>query len=291
MPRYHSFICDSTRWEGFELRPGDVVVTTPPKAGTTWMQHCCLHLVHGGRPPAPLTEIAPWLDQSLEPVEQVHARLAAQQHQRVIKTHTPMDGLPWSDDVVYVGVGRDPRDVVLSMMDHAANFDRDRAAALRSAAGASEDPPPPIASDSVRTWLEEDSPPTRFGSTLRFTLHHLSTLWEARHHPNVHLFHYADMKRDLPVQLRRLAAAIGRPDADVDALTPHLTIEAMRARAEETAPNAASGVFRSPAQFFAQGRSGAWRDALPQEELDIYERRLVELCPDPKLRAWLHTTA
>ena len=30
---------DSSRWERFPLRAGDVVVTPPSKGGTTWMQH------------------------------------------------------------------------------------------------------------------------------------------------------------------------------------------------------------------------------------------------------------
>jgi aryl sulfotransferase len=287
MRRYRSFICDSSRWDGFALRPDDVIVTTPPKAGTTWMQHCCLQLIHGGPAPAPLSEIAPWLDQSLEPIEDVVARLDAQTHRRVIKTHTPMDGIPWSDEVTYIGVGRDPRDTVLSFMDHSTNFDRERAAELRSRAVA-DAPPTPIGFDSIRGWIEEDSPPERFGSTLRFTAHHLSELWARRDRPNVHLFHYADMRRDLAGELARLAAALG---VDASAIDPDaLSFESMKANAAEMAPNASSGIFLSSERFFAAGRTGAWRDAFSAEDLAAYDARIAELCPDEELRAWLHTT-
>ncbi|HYD09063.1 MAG TPA: sulfotransferase domain-containing protein [Acidimicrobiales bacterium] len=285
MKRYHSFICDSSRWEGFELRPGDVIVTTPPKAGTTWMQHCCLHLIHGGPPRAPLTEIAPWLDQSLERIDDVTARLDAQTHRRVIKTHTPMDGLPWSDDVTYIGVGRDPRDVALSYADHDANFDRQRAAELRVQAGAGE-APPPIMGKTLRDWIDIDAPPEHFGSTLRFTAHHLSTLWALRDRPNVHLFHYAAMKADLPGQLRRLADALGIP-GEIDHTA--LTLDAMRARARDTAPNARTGLFVSPERFFAEGRVGGWQDGMTSDDLAAYDARIAALCPEPELRAWLHT--
>lgn len=45
------------------------------------------------------------------PVEEVHALLDAQTHRRIIKTHTPLEGVPFVDEVHYVIVGRDPRDV------------------------------------------------------------------------------------------------------------------------------------------------------------------------------------
>ena len=38
MKRYWSVVYDSNRWDGFELRLGDIVVSTPPKCGTTWTQ-------------------------------------------------------------------------------------------------------------------------------------------------------------------------------------------------------------------------------------------------------------
>ena len=33
--RYRSLMHDNVRWEHFRLRRGDVVISTPPKAGTT----------------------------------------------------------------------------------------------------------------------------------------------------------------------------------------------------------------------------------------------------------------
>jgi aryl sulfotransferase len=36
--RYRTVMYDSARWEGFSFRPDDIVITTPPKCGTTWTQ-------------------------------------------------------------------------------------------------------------------------------------------------------------------------------------------------------------------------------------------------------------
>ena len=35
---YEHQVWDSDRWQGFEPRPDDILVCTPYKAGTTWMQ-------------------------------------------------------------------------------------------------------------------------------------------------------------------------------------------------------------------------------------------------------------
>jgi hypothetical protein len=39
--RYEATVYDSNRWDGFELRRGDIIISTPPKCGTTWAQMIC----------------------------------------------------------------------------------------------------------------------------------------------------------------------------------------------------------------------------------------------------------
>src|SRR3954454_2581690 len=133
--RYRSIVADSGRWDGFAFRAGDVVISTPPKCGTTWTQMLCALLIFDGpQLPAPLSEVSLWLDMSLRPLAEVTATFAAQTHRRFIKTHTPLDGLPLHPDVTYLVVGRDPRDVAISYEHHAANIDFDRVLELRAAA-------------------------------------------------------------------------------------------------------------------------------------------------------------
>src|SRR5580700_10944584 len=123
--RIHSYttpIYESDRWEGFDHRPGDILVCTPPKCGTTWTQMICALLVHQTPElPLPLTRLSRWVERVAQPIEEVEAELGAQTFRRVVKTHTPLDGLPYFTDVSYVICGRDPRDAFLSMLDHFDN--------------------------------------------------------------------------------------------------------------------------------------------------------------------------
>src|SRR3954463_12295734 len=142
--RYRSVVADSLRWDGFRFRDGDIVISTPPKCGTTWMQRLVALLVFDGPDlPAPISKVSPWLDMQLAPLDEGTALLEAQQHRRFIKTHTPLDGIPHDPRVRYVAVGRDPRDVAVSVRHHMANLNVERFMASRQGGGGARAPPQP----------------------------------------------------------------------------------------------------------------------------------------------------
>src|SRR5262249_46077702 len=138
--RYRDFITDSARWEGFAFRPGDIVISTPPKCGTTWTQMICALLIF--QTPTfnqSLDLISPWLDMLTRDIESVRADLDAQTHRRFIKSHPPYDGLPQHAAVTYIAVGRDPRDVFRSWDNHLANLNLEAMITARAEAVGLED--------------------------------------------------------------------------------------------------------------------------------------------------------
>src|SRR5579863_8841368 len=91
--RYFSHFLDSSRWSSIPLRPGDIIISTGPKSGTTWTQRIVSVLIHGEHLPGSLSEISPWIDlrASPVPIDALAARLAAQTFRRSLKAHLPFD--------------------------------------------------------------------------------------------------------------------------------------------------------------------------------------------------------
>ena len=107
---------DNGRWLGFRFRAGDIVISTPRKSGTTWMQMICALLIFQTPDlPDPLWRLSPWLDTPDVPPDHVDAQLAAQRHRRFIKTHTPLAGIPSDAGVTYVVMARHPADAFVSL--------------------------------------------------------------------------------------------------------------------------------------------------------------------------------
>ncbi|WP_433345244.1 sulfotransferase domain-containing protein [Micromonospora sp. CA-111912] len=282
---------DSGRWEGFPLREGDIVVSTPAKCGTTWTQTICALLIfQTSELPARLDDLTYWLDMLTRSRDDIFAFYEAQRHRRFIKTHTPFDGLPIHDGVTYVAVGRDPRDVAISWDAHSQNVAQEAFDAMLAASGnPAQEPagtaPAPAESAYNRFWAWLEDTNVQVG--LPSMLHHLSGFWAERERPNVLLLHYDDLKSDLEGQMRFLAGRLGIevPESRWPDLVRAATFDSMRGRAEALTPVAA--MWSDPKRFFNQGVSGQWRDLLDEDDLRRYEDRVAKLA-EPDLIDWLH---
>ena len=116
---YQSPSEDSGRWIGFRFRPGDIVISTPRKTGTTWVQMICALLIfQTPELPDSLWRLSPWLDNVGMPLSAQYGQLAEQQHRRFIKTHTPLDGIPLDPRVSYIVTARHPLDTFVSLCHH-----------------------------------------------------------------------------------------------------------------------------------------------------------------------------
>lgn len=283
---YVSYDEDSARWNAFAFRPGDVVISTRSKSGTTWMQMVCLSLVLGtAELPEPLPRMSPWLDHLVTPLAEVVGRLDEQPHRRVIKTHTPLDGLPWRDEVYYVVVARHPLDMAVSLYHQMANIDRVELARRVGKAAVRPRPQPALA-DWLARWIERDSDPRTDMDGLPGVLAHLNGAWQRRERRNLALVHYDALCADLEGEMSRLAAFLGvvADPGLVRQLAGAASFSAMRSQAARLVEG---GVLRSPEAFFRRGSSGAGREVLSADQYARYLTRAAELAP-ADLLSWLH---
>src|SRR3954465_2348509 len=157
MRRYHGFMAESARWERFQLRADDVIIPTPAKCGTTWTQQIVGMLLRDTLELPSIGTVSPWLDLQVRTEAEIFGLLEAQTDRRFIKTHTPLDGLPFIPSVTYIAVIRHPLDVALSDPDHGSNMLRARAEELREAAAGAYEPE-----------VERDTPPDDPADFLRW---------------------------------------------------------------------------------------------------------------------------
>lgn len=273
---------DTSRWDHVRLRPGDIIIGTWAKSGTTLTQQLIQELLSGADELA-MAGASPWVDcRFLMPLEVMEPLLEAQIGRRFMKTHAPFEAVPWSPEVKYVYIGRDPRDVIWSAYNHSASF-TDTAWEMINAA---EGPWPKWRKpqEDVRSWylhwIETDKA-ANF-QDLSFWDNILSW-WNERARPNVKLLHYANIIADRPATLRELAEflEIDLDPARLPVMAQRCSIEHMREAA------AAAGFFdavweKGPASFFNKGTNGRWRDVLSPKEAAMAEevaaRRLPHDC-------------
>lgn len=291
--RYDHMFFDSARWEKFEHRPGDILVCTSYKSGTTWTQMICALLVHQTRDlPAPLAEMSPWLEMRLDAIDDIAVTFEAQDHTRIVKTHTPLDGLPWRDDTQYIFCGREPRDVFMSLQNHLDNSNMDRIGELLIAQGIDFTPPPDLPDDVNKRfaiWMTESFFDwEKDGIPFWSHLAHGETFWNHRHQPNIHFLHYADLKRDLEGEMRGLAERlkIDVPEEKWPDLVKAATFEDMKKNAHRTAPDTNHGIWVSNKQFFNKGSNEQWRGVLSDESIKLYEDHSRQRY-DPVYLDWL----
>jgi aryl sulfotransferase len=289
---YQNYALDSLRWDFVLLRDDDIVIATSYKAGTTWMQGLVGNLIFSGREmPSPLGQLSPWVDLRIAPLEVVLTELEKQTHRRFKKTHLPLDGLRYDEQVKYIYVGRDARDVFMSFWNHYRSFTEQAYARFNDTPGR-VGPERPRCPDDIhevwrnwmtRGWFDWETEGYPQWSNLR----HAQTWWDYRDLPNILFVHYADLLADFEGEARRVADFLGIdvPTAAWPTIVRNCTLAEMRATA--AGDNAFDAMFKEGANsFFYKGVNGRWRDILSEAELVLYDQAARRVLT-PDCRQWL----
>ncbi len=270
---------DSTIWNDFVFRDDDIIIGTYAKSGTTWVQQIVAQLLFDGEAGLAVAEMSPWMDLRVPPKQEKLPVVAAQTHRRFLKTHLPVDALVFSEKAKYIYIGRDGRDVVWSMFNHHSNANDLWYQALNDTPGRVG---PPIGKpvESVlqyfHEWLDQDGHPWwPFWENIR-------SWWEIRNLPNVYMLHFANLKKDMAGEIRRIAEFLDIPinEDHWQEILLHCSFDYMKANATASVPLGGAFWDGGAQVFIHKGQNGRWREVLGEADIAKYERTAQQELPE-----------
>ena len=283
----HNHHFDSTIWNDFEFRDDDIIIATYAKSGTTRVQQIVAQLLFNGEEGMDVADMSPWMDLRVPPKAVKLPLVEAQAHRRFLKTHLPVDALVFSEKAKYIYIGRDGRDVVWSMFNHHSTANDAWYEALNDTPGRVGPPidrPPASIKQYYHDWLDRDGHPWwPFRENVR-------GWWAIRELPNVHFVHFANLKRDMPGEIRKIADFLGTPvdAAKWEDILLHCSFEYMKANATKCVPLGGAFWDGGARTFIHKGTNGRWREVLDEDEVAKYER-LAARELEPACARWLAT--
>jgi hypothetical protein len=186
-------------------REDDIVVSVPPKSGTTWTMNIVHQLRAGGDPEfEDIYAEVPWLefvDHPRRTVDEIVARIDAMptDRRRAFKSHSPPPLLPIIDHVKYVVVARNPEEAIGSLRPFMAQHTPEWLDLWQIPHAAFA--VPDFDTFYHRSIVAENLPAMFFGFMAQW--------WPLRQQPNVLMLHFADMTRDHEGSVRGIARFLG----------------------------------------------------------------------------------
>lgn len=274
-------------------RDGDVVISVPPKSGTTWTMNIVHQLLAGA--PGDFRDIyeeVPWVEFIAypgQPVQEVVDRIEAMPTtaRRAFKTHSAPPDAPFlaageGPDVKYVVVFRNPEEALVSfrpfLEQHSdAWFDlwgMPRAAVCRP--------------DFSSFYAEVVDPMGMQGAFFGF----LAAWWPLRREPNVLFLHFSDMKRDHEGSVRRIAEFIGAdPDEETwPKVLEHASFGWMKRHEDKFEARTAGRIpILETGAMIRKGETGqAAVDGMTPEISAHLREAGARICPDAQAVTWLY---
>ena len=284
---FHNHHFDSTIWNDLNIRDDDIIIATYAKSGTTWTQQIIAQMMFGGDPEMEVAEMSPWVDLRVPPKKVKLPMIEAQTHRRFMKTHLPVDALVFSPKAKYLYIGRDGRDVLWSMYNHHVNANAAWYEALNDTpglVGAPIEPPTEDIHQYWRDWFENDGHPFwPFWESVR-------GWWAIRDLPNVLMVHFANLKKDMPAEMQRIASflEIDVDESRWDDIIKYCSFDWMKQHATRSVPLGGAFWDGGAQTFINKGVNGVWRDTLTAEDVAEYEAKARQELGD-ECAHWLAT--
>lgn len=276
-----------------EWRDGDIVISVPPKSGTTWTMNIVYQLLSGGTADfRDIYEEVPWIEflsHPGQPHQEVLDRVDAmpRSRRRAFKTHSPPPEVPFMSggagkDVKYIAVFRNPEEALVSFWPFIDKHSDEWFDLWQMPREALYRP------DFPSFYAEVIDSHGMQGAFFGF----LSAWWALREEPNVLFIHFSDMKRDHEASIRKIAKFLDvEPSIDQwSAILEYTSFPWMKQNEEKFEASTAGKVPILKAG--AMIRKGEFGEAKSDGMTDDISRQLrkagSQICPDTAAVNWLY---
>ncbi|NXV61920.1 ST1D1 Sulfotransferase, partial [Molothrus ater] len=266
IPLYKSFIEGWPQVKAFQARPDDLLISTYPKSGTTWLSEIMDMIYHDGdvekcRRDAiynrvPFLELkAPMETSGVELLENTPSP-------RLVKTHLPVQLLPtsfWEKDCKIIYMARNPKDVAISYyyFHQMAKIHHD----------------PGTKAEFLENFMAGKVP---YGSWYD----HVRGWWEKKQEKKILYLFYEDMKKDPRQEVQKILQFLGKELAEgtVDRILHHTSFQEMKknpaANYETVLPTLMD---HSISPFLRKGISGDWKNHFTVAQNERFDQHYQKL--------------
>jgi aryl sulfotransferase len=231
-----------------------------------------------------IDKVFPWWERRTgASIEDIARAFESQSHQRSIKTHLPLDGLPVFDEVKYIHVVRDGRDVALSYHNHCVSHTPESIDHLDKIGMADETllkPYPGIPQDPsafFHKWLTTPAVAHQSdGSPFLSYFDFEKTYFDVWGQKNFLFLHYNDLYRNLVGEMERMAdfLEIRITNESLRALSEGVSLTRMRQEGASLIPLTTSNFSNGASGFFNMGGGGRWKGKFSETDLLLFAEKM-----------------
>ncbi|MBU2713856.1 sulfotransferase domain-containing protein [Zooshikella harenae] len=272
---YHNHLLDSSRWEFYTPKDDDIIVCSSYKSGSIWLQYILKNLVNyhqNNNLKSPL--FLSWIDYRGNAPDSLKNYLAKPER-RVLKSHLPLDGIPYFPQVKYIVLARDPRDVCLSLWDYYTTISPSFLQLINESIPSTYQPlpsPPASLSTFWQQWLTKGAFPWQHeGYPFWGNMYHTQSWWNYRHLENILFVHYNDLLANLAQEINVLARFIDTDLKKVAHVAQRCTFSVMKKNARFIIPEAEHIFANGAESLINKGRNGRWLGRLSEDDLALVE--------------------
>ncbi|XP_027023120.1 cytosolic sulfotransferase 3-like isoform X1 [Tachysurus fulvidraco] len=270
----HYFTDDWENVQKFKARPDDILISTYPKAGTTWVSYILDLLYFGNTAPERQTSIpifmrVPFIEAVLPTIPSgVQLADNLPTTPRLIKTHLPVQLVPksfWEQNCKVVYVARNAKDNLVSY------FHFERMNEIQ--------PYPGDWNNYLQRFMDGK---TVFGPWYD----HVCGYWEKKQtYSNLHYMFFEDMVENIDREVERLCSFLGlsKPTEEREKITKNVHFDAMRQN-QMTNYSTLPVMNFSISPFMRKGKVGDWKNHFTVAQNEQFDEHYKEKMKNTTLK-------